>query len=47
MVDYSFEVLKLTDKSYNPKQVDEQTVEEINPDRTTEDIIADIASLLR
>lgn len=47
VVDYSFEVLKLTDKSYNPKQVIEQTVEEINPDRTTEDIIADIASLLR
>lgn len=47
VVDYSFEVLKLTDKAYNPKQVIEQTVEEINPERTTEDIIADIASLLR
>lgn len=47
VVNYSFKMLELTDKAYNPKQIIERKVEEVNPERTTEDIIADIASLLR
>jgi len=47
VVDYSFRMLERTDKNYSPKQVVETTVEQINPDRSTEDIIWDIADLIR
>jgi len=47
IVDYSFKMLERTDKNYNPKQIVETTVEEINVDRSTEDIIADIADLIK
>jgi len=47
VVDYSFRMLEKTSKEYNPKQVIEQTVEEINPDRSTADILADITDLLQ
>ena len=47
IVDYSFRMLERTDKNYNPKQVIEQTVEEINIERTTDDIINDIADLIK
>lgn len=47
IVDYSFKMLERTDKNYNPKQVVETTVEEINPNRTTDDIIWDIADLIK
>jgi hypothetical protein len=39
VVDYSFKMLERTDKNYNPKQIVETTVEEINPDRSTDDIL--------
>lgn len=44
-VDYSFKMLEKTDTNYNPKQIIEQTVEEINPDRWIADILADISDL--
>ena len=47
IVDYSFKMLERTDQAYNPKQVTEVTVEDINPNRSTDDIINDIADLLR
>lgn len=47
IVDYSFKMLEKTDVNYNPKQVIETTVEEINVDRSTDDIIADIADLIK
>lgn len=47
VVDYSFRLLEKTDKNYNPKQVVETTVEEVNADRSTDDIISDIADLIK
>lgn len=47
VVDYSFKMLERTDKNYNPKQIVETTVEEINPDRSTDDILWDIMDLLK
>jgi len=47
VVDYSFKMLERTDQTYNPKQIVETTVEEINPERSTSDIIADISDLLK
>ena len=44
-VDYSFKMLEKTDKNYNPKQIIEQTVEEIDPNRWLADILADISDL--
>lgn len=47
VVDYSFRMLERTDTNYNPKTIVEATVEEINPERSTQDIIADISDLLK
>lgn len=47
IVDYSFKMLERTDKNYNPKQVQEVIIEEINIDRSTDDILADITDLLK
>lgn len=46
-VDFSFNMLRLTDKEYNPKQVVEQTIEEIDYNRSTKDIISDISDLIK
>jgi len=47
VVDYSFRMLERTDTNYNPKQIVETTVEEINVERSSEDIISDISDLLK
>jgi hypothetical protein len=40
-------MLERTDKEYNPKQIVEQTIEEIDYNRSTRDIISDISDLIK
>jgi len=45
-VDYSFRLLEKTHKDFNPTQKVEQKIEEVNAERTAEDIMDDLKDLL-